>query len=182
MIKLTIYFKKYTNIINFYKFKNIMKIFVYTNTTDYINLLINTKLSNFTLDNHSKSLTMNVKKVLTNYNLFKKINYYINLRFLTFFTKIKFNGKGFRIQFFRKKKILNFTFGHSHIYMIYLNNVNIKKLSKAKYLLFTKNIKDVFYIKKLVNEIKPIDFYTLRGLRTSRLKIIKRKGRKSPNI
>lgn len=101
-----------------------------------------------------------------------------------FFEKVKFKGKGFRVRFKRKNEILKFTFGHSHINYIFINNAStkIKKLGKYKYVLKCKEYAKLHLILKTICSVKPINIYTKRGIRTGRQVIYKRKGKKSTYI
>jgi ribosomal protein L6P/L9E len=116
--------------------------------------------------------------------MINKINKNIFMFDNMFFNKIKFKGKGFRVRFKKNSKILKFTFGHSHINYIFVNQktTKIKRLGKYKYIFKNKNdIEMNSFLKKLCN-IKPINMYTKRGIRLSRQIIYKRKGKKSTYI
>ena len=118
------------------------------------------------------------KKPQTNNNLYKNYFLYWNV----FFIKIKLIGKGFRIQYFNKYNCINYTFGHSHVYMSIQNKIFTKKTGKYKYIFFHIYKHAIYKFKEKLNRVKPLNAYTLRGLKVFKLKVIKRKGRKSPNI
>lgn len=101
-----------------------------------------------------------------------------------FFNKIKFKGKGFRVRFKKKTNILKFTFGHSHINYIFINNkkTKIKRLGKYKYLIKSKEIIKMNNLLKKICSIKPTNMYTKRGIRLGRQIIYKRKGKKSTYV
>ena len=113
-------------------------------------------------------------KLYTNllHNFLFSLNYY-------FFTKIKFTGKGYRMAFRRKKKIIHFYFGHSHNTIILFRTVLLKKPHKYKFLIFTNSKKKIALLNKMILNIKPINIFTKRGLRNSRQIIFKRTGKKA---
>lgn len=116
--------------------------------------------------------------------LFKKIQKIIFLFENIFFNKIKFKGKGFRVRFKKKNKILKFTFGHSHINYIFINfkKVKIKKLGKYKYIIKSKNKFILNKLSKDICKIRSINLFTKRGIRLGRQVVFKRKGKKSTYI
>jgi len=98
--------------------------------------------------------------------------------FFFFYYKFSFKGKGFKIKK-TKKKIFKFYFGHSHFLYFFNFAFIAKKLSKYKHIFFFNKKKK---LKKIINFwtiIKPISWYTKRGLRLSKQKIQKRAGKKS---
>lgn len=105
------------------------------------------------------------------YDFLKKINNY-------YFLKIKFKGKGYKIGFYKRKKIINFYFGKSHKSIFIYNNIKVKKLSKYKFILLKNNYNILKQISYKIITIKKINEYTNRGLRLTRQIIIKRKGKK----
>jgi len=135
-----------------------------------LNLKINKKINtieykNNTLDKNFYNLNNNL------FNFLEKLNKY-------YFLKIKFKGKGYKIGFYKKKKIINFYFGKSHKSVFLYNNTKIKKLSKYKFILLKNNFSVLKQISYKIIKIKKINEYTNRGLRLSRQIIIKRKGKK----
>lgn len=140
----------------FFKKKNNLKINKNLNTIEYKNNILN---SNYYLLNNNF------------YKFLEKLNNY-------YFFKIKFKGKGYKIGFYKKKKIINFYFGKSHKSIFIYKNVKIKKLSKYKFILLKNNYNVLKQISYKIVKIKKINEYTNRGLRLSRQIIIKRKGKK----
>lgn len=120
--------------------------------------------------------------VLREEKLKKKIKDFLKSWNLYFFSKIKFKGKGFRIKFFKKIKLIKFYFGKSHKTFVFLKNIFKKKINKYKFLLYSLNKKRVLTSSKIITGIKPINIYTLRGLRNSKQIIYKRKGKKGTYI
>ena len=127
----------------------------------------------------------NKNQLKSSWNLIlNKINKNIFIFENIFFNKIKFKGKGFRVRFKKNKKILKFTFGHSHINYIFINNTKtkIKRLGKYKYIFKNKNNLKINLFLKKICEIKPINMYTKRGIRVGRQIVYKKKGKKSTYI
>lgn len=109
-------------------------------------------------------------------------NSYLNTLYQAFFRKIKFTGKGFRLTSFKKKRAFEFIFGYSHMYILYINKIFYKRYSKYKYIFFSKNSEQLKITSKEITNVKPLNVYTLRGLRETKATVVKRKGRKSPNL
>ena len=149
----------------------------------FLTLYVNTLLSDFHINSDSQSYTTKSSDIKNNFkNDFKFLNFFLKNIHTGFFLKIKFIGKGFRIQSFKKKGVINFTFGHSHMYKVFMQKFFFKRLSKYKYFFKTKNIFMLNNLKINLLKIKPLNEYTLRGLRLAKYTVTKRKGRKSPNI
>lgn len=117
-------------------------------------------------------------------NILTKISRLLFILTNTFFNKIKFKGKGFRVRFKKKTKILKFTFGHSHINYVFINDkkLKIKRLGKYKYIIKSKQILQMNILLKNICSIKPTNMYTKRGIRLSRQVVYKRKGKKSTYV
>lgn len=171
-------YKGYTNSVCI---KTLDKIIVlaWNNSTYFILSFIDLKNIKFDTETHfveKVSLDTNLQKI------FKKINVKLFLSSRFFFTKIKLVGKGFRLQSFKKKNIINYSFGHSHIYVGFVQSLLYKRLTKYRYILYT-NVKSILTsFRHRASVIKPLNLYTLRGLKLSKKIYIKRKGRKSPNL
>ena len=99
-----------------------------------------------------------------------------------FFEKIKFSGKGFKITFKKKKKFLHFMFGHSHIKVIFMKNTFIRRLTKYKYIIKSKNKNNLKKTALLISHVRHLNIYTKRGLRIMRQFVFKRKGKKSTYV
>lgn len=161
--------------------KNV-NIFLFDNSK---NLKLNVKIekSGINHDLYSNSIILEKKiifnhknKVSSNlYNLLKSWNSY-------FFIKIKFKGKGFRIRFLKKLKLVKFFFGRSHKTFMLFKFVMVKRINKYKFIIKGLKKEKLIENSKKITNIKPINFYTLRGLRKSRQIIFKRKGKKGTYI
>jgi len=137
------------------------------------------------VDKHTNCILFNKYKIKINWNLIiNQINKNLFLFENIFFNKIKFKGKGFRVRFKKNLKILKFTFGHSHINYIFINDktTKVKRLGKYKYIFKNKNYSKMDLFLKKICKIKPINMYTKRGIRKSKQIIYKRKGKKSTYI
>lgn len=92
------------------------------------------------------------------------------------FKKIKFSGKGYKLDKFDKK--LFFFFNFSHIKLLILKNIFCKRIKKNKLVFFFFNYKkEIDLIKKILN-IRKINKYTKKGLRLSRTVILTRNKKK----
>lgn len=111
-----------------------------------------------------------------------KINNLLNSWGKFYYNKIKFKGKGFRIKFFKKIKLIKLFFGKSHKTFFFLKNIKKKRINKYKFILYGLNKNKIINISKKIINIKKINFYTLRGLRLSKQTIYKRKGKKGTYI
>lgn len=141
----------------------------------------NKKQYSLLLNMDSKSLRLRSK--FNNFDLqcsFTLLNFLENEIPKLFFIKIRFIGKGFRLQSWRGSKTIRYTFGHSHIYLSRVQKLFYKRVSKYKYFFFSFSKKLINIFKHQVVKVRPINAYTLRGLRVTKSVITKRKGRKSP--
>ena len=110
---------------------------------------------------------------------FNEVNKYLKTFEIYFFIKIKFKGKGFKIKFTKKIKLIKFFFGRSHMTFVKLKKIKLKKITKYKFLLKSMNLAKLKKNASNITYIKPVNLYTLRGIRVSRQFIHKRKGKKS---
>ncbi len=83
-----------------------------------------------------------------------------------YFERFKYVGKGFKLILKRKKKFFNCVFGHSHIYWVIFRTIFTKKTKKYKFLFISKSYYLFNQMINILREIKPINRYTLRGVRT----------------
>lgn len=127
---------------------------------------------NFLVNRHTILWKKNNKKIE------KKVNNYVFSNFLFFFKKITFKGKGFKLKKTKTKRF-KFYFGHSH--PIYFFNYNLigRKLTKYKHIFFSSKFKKLKKILVNWSKIKPISWYTKRGLKFSRQVIQLRSGKKA---
>jgi len=132
------------------------------------------------IDEETKSFIIKTKTTKNFTNLYIQL---LHIFFFSwdsyFFEKIKFKGKGYRIAFQRKKKMMTFYFGHSHDTIFIFRWVLIKKPHKYKFIIFNNNLQKLKHLNKKILQIKPLNIYTKRGLRNFRQIVYKRKGKKS---
>ncbi len=170
-MKIIIWKKSYNNYVKIILNSDKKKFIVLYNNNDVI------------IDKWSNSIFfLNNIQRYTNLKIENKINFFFKSLNSYFYSKIKFKGKGFRIKFFKKIKLIKFFFGKSHKTFLYLKKVNKKKINKYKFIIYNLNYKKLNLISKLICKIKKLNFYTLRGLRISRQIIHKRKGKKGTYI
>jgi ribosomal protein L6P/L9E len=137
------------------------------------------QLNNLLLDKETNALKFRLNNyVINNESINTNIIRLIKKFYIFYYIKIKFKGKGFKIALRRKKKRINFYFGASHIKIVYLKNLKLKKLTKYKFYMKSKELQSLNSSCKKILNVRPLNSYTLRGLRNSKMAIIKRKGKK----
>lgn len=129
---------------------------------------------------NTQTNTLNIKSK-KNSQFLKLFKQYLELLFYAwnffFCAKFKLKGKGFRIFRKRENKFVKFFFGHSHYKIIKFRTCILLKPHKYKFIVFGNSKNKLNKIIKMVQKIRPIDFFTKRGLRYARQIIIKRKGK-----
>jgi hypothetical protein len=117
--------------------KNDLTIILYNNL--YSITLVNKK-KKIKIDLESYAIII-TKEINFNNNLnFKQINKFLKTFEFYFFIKIKFKGKGFKIKFNKKLKIIKFYFGRSHMTFFKLKKIKLKKITKYKFILKNLNL------------------------------------------
>jgi ribosomal protein L6P/L9E len=151
-------------------------VFVYNNVM-FLKLKINTKRLFLNKETNNIKLLFNS---CGNDSIFMNntINKFLKELYTYHFIKIKFKGKGYKIKILRKRKMIQFFFGVSHIKLTFLRKIILKKLTKYKFFMKSKNIHLLKRISNKIINVRKINPYTLRGLRFSKMIIIKRKGKK----
>lgn len=167
---------------NLYRDKNIVFIKLYNDSKKF-SFFLELKANFILYDKESNSITVEKQTLNKDYIKFEKnlMNFFKSWEFY-FFSKIKFKGKGFRIRYLKKLKLVKFFFGRSHKTFILFKNVYLKRINKYKFIV--KNIEKTVVIRnrRMAVNIKPLNFYTLRGLRASKQIVFKRKGKKGTYI
>jgi len=121
-------------------------IIVFENKKNKKNLTITlyNKIQSFNLINTVKNIKIDLEsysiKIKVDYNLnnninFKQINSFLKTFESYFFIKIKFKGKGFKIKYNKKLKLIKFYFGRSHMTFFKLKKIKLKKINKYKFFL-----------------------------------------------
>ena len=113
---------------------------------------------------------------------FNSLNKFLKTFEIYFFIKIKFKGKGFKIKFNKKLKLIKFYFGRSHMTFYKLKKTKLKKVTKYKFVLKSLNLSKLKKNASNITYVKPVNLYTQRGIRVSRQIMSKRKGKKSSYI
>ena len=90
--------------------------------------------------------------------------------------KIKFTGKGYKIKKNHKNNLI-LLFNRSHITNIFYCNVFLKKIKKYKIYVYGTNDNIYKLVKALLN-VRYINIFTKKGLRSSRQIILKKKSKK----
>jgi len=135
----------------------------------------------------NSNLRFNKKLNVTELVFFKKLNLKtLNLFFFSWnyflIKRLKIRHKISLLKLFRKNNfIVKFNFGFSYNVYFLLNNIFFRK--KKKYLTYSQimfwtiNSVDEFKLPKYIINFQPLNQYTLRGLRFSSQKFIKRVGK-----
>jgi len=107
------------------------------------------------------------------FNFFKNIFYSFTS---VFFKKLKFKGKGYYI-YKNKRNSIALQFGYSHLLYLYSFFISIKFLSKTSVFLFGLNKSEIInYSKQFIN-VRPINIFTLKGVRFARQIIYRKTGK-----
>lgn len=113
--------------------------------------------------------------VKTNNNLVKY--------FTTSWRRVVFKGKGFRVRIFRYNKKITLNFGYSHWTKLkFIRGWDLFKLYRQNYLVFCNSWQDFREFELLLPIIKPMNRYTLRGLRFKKQTVKRRFGKISQYI
>ena len=97
--------------------------------------------------------------------------------------RLIFKGKGFRVRIFRYNKKITLNFGYSHWTKIkFIYNWDFFKLYRQNYLSFCNSWQDFSSFELFFPHIKPMNRYTLRGLRFKKQVIKRRFGKISQYI
>ncbi len=156
--------------INNYFFLLLETIKITNNVKDFIYLKKINNIIVFVLDHTFKNYSL-IKK-------FKKVKKYFSQSFVTFFIRILWRGKAYRVRFFKKYNKFTLNFGHSHwCKLIYPREYTFVKLKRQNYLaLFSKRI-ERWEVVNLFNTIRVFNKYTRRGIRVKNTPYIKRFGK-----
>lgn len=172
-IKIIIWKNRNSGIVNFYLY----------NSKKKFSLPLNLNKSSCFFDRWSNSIILDKKKInLKTIKINKYFNKILKSWEIYFFEKIKFKGKGFRIKFFKKIKLVKFYFGKSHKTFLFFKKIKIKKINKYKFILKSLNPSNLNSNSSKVLKIRKLNIYTLRGLRKSKQIVFKRKGKKGTYI
>jgi ribosomal protein L6P/L9E len=99
-----------------------------------------------------------------------------------YFKKLKFTGKGYKISKSAKKKNIKFLFNRAHFTILAYKKIIFKRIKKSKFLIKSTNKEKLLKISKLSKNVRPINLYTLRGIRFSRSIVYKKASKKGVSL
>lgn len=109
----------------------------------------------------------------------KILKHYYTYTFITFFLRIIWRGKAYRVRLFKKSCKFTLNFGYSHWCKLWYNNHFFKffKLKRQNYLVLFSNRWEDYYLKYLFSTIRIYNKYTRRGIRFKKTPYIRRFGK-----
>jgi hypothetical protein len=109
----------------------------------------------------------------------KLLKTYFVITFTTFYFRIIWRGKAYRVRYFRGNNKFTFNFGHSHWCKItYLSEFcRFFKLKRQNYIIFFSERKDIRFVGNFFNTIRFFNKYTRRGMRIKQIPTIRRFGK-----
>lgn len=120
------------------------------------------------------------------YNFLRQVNTYTKLlknfysdSFVSYYLKLTWRGKAYRVRLFKKSSKFTFSFNHSHWCKLTYSKstVTFSRLRRQSYIvLFAKRSLNP-KIQKIFNEIRPYNKYTRRGLRLKKSFYMQRFGK-----
>ncbi len=122
---------------------------------------------------------LNYKSYYINTVNSNKLKKFFSDTFITFFLRITWRGKAYRVRFFKNYNKFTFNFGHSHwCKLIFKKNLfNFSKIKRQNYIIFFKHRLDKFYAINIINNIREMSKYTKRGIKVKKTPYIKRFGK-----
>lgn len=120
---------------------------------------------------------------LLNANGFRKIgSNYINSILKSsrvfFYKRLSYSGKGYRLYIKSKSKIY-FQLGYSHKYYLYDYTVTLKPILKSKLLLLASSLTQLSNFSKSIYGLRPLNIFTLKGIRFTKQLVYKKVGKVS---
>lgn len=111
------------------------------------------------------------------YYLKSVLSYFFRLVFI----KMRFIGKGYKllVRKTRAHHVILFNFGYSHRYYIYIYSFYYTQLAKTKFIFYGLNFFTLKTTLIYLYSIKPINIFTLRGLRFFIQCVFKKTGKVS---
>lgn len=112
--------------------------------------------------------------------------YYINIlkqyfvyTFITFYVRIIWRGKAYRVRLFKKHGKFTLNFGYSHWCKLKFNKsfFNFFKIKRQSYIVLFSNRWEDFYIKNLFSKLRIYNRYTRRGIKIKKTPYIRRFGK-----
>lgn len=99
---------------------------------------------------------------------------------ILFKSKFKIIGKSYKL--LKKKKSNNFLrliLNKSHPTLIFFKKIILKKQKKNKFLIMSANLSKLNFFSKLITHKRPLDFYTKRGIKLYKYRVISRNSGKA---
>jgi hypothetical protein len=126
--------------------------------------------------------SMNKYKVFKGYGKvknYKIIKNYFLYTYISFFLRIVWRGKAYRIRLFKKKKKFTFNFGHSHWYKLVYNKpfYSFFRIKRQSYLVLFNTRNQRRTLTDIFSSIRPYNKYTRRGIRLKKSVYIRRFGK-----
>jgi hypothetical protein len=133
------------------------------------NTIIQKNLNNFDF------FIINIKNLKKQHKLIK---YFVN-SFYTFYFRIIWKGKAYRVRYFKTNNKFTLNFGHSHWCKLSFNNkiFNFFKIKKQNYIIFFSYRQQLKFLEMFFNTIRVFNRYTRRGIRIKSLPTIRRFGK-----
>ena len=97
----------------------------------------------------------------------KRLKFFFRETFVSFYLRLIWRGKAYRVRFFKKSQKFTFNFGHSHWYKLFYNKNNFQfyRMRRQSYLVTYYNKFEYLILRDLFNGIRAYNHYTKRGIR-----------------
>lgn len=134
------------------------------------NIIINKQINNIDF----YLININKLKILENW-----LKNYFVISFITFFFRIIWRGKAYRVRYFKNSNKFTLNFGHSHWCKIMYLPLYCRffKLKRQNYIFFFSKRIDIKYVINFFNTIRVFNKYTRRGMRIKQTPTIRRFGK-----
>lgn len=150
----------------YYFIKNSNQFFLYKIENSYIPPFFDKWSNSLNLIKKGKSLCLENRNVNSFFYNWNNFNY----------SKIKFTGKGYKLDKYLNKYY--FFFNYSHIKLLKTLNLINFRLKKQKIMFIWKSTKSFLNLTKNITHLRYFNKYTKRGLRISRMRILTKNKRK----
>lgn len=109
----------------------------------------------------------------------KILKHYYTYTFITFYLRIIWRGKAYRVRLFKKSCKFTLNFGYSHWCKLLYNNSFFKfsKIKRQNYVVLFKTRLEDFYLKELFSKLRIYNKYTRRGIKLKKTPYIRRFGK-----
>lgn len=109
----------------------------------------------------------------------KTLKLFFRESFVSFYLRITWRGKAYRVRLFKKYNKFTFNFGHSHWYKLIFNKKKIQffKIKRQSYIVTYLHKYKYLLIRNLFNNIREYNKYTKRGIRLKKTTYKQRFGK-----